>query len=522
MKKLTFLVASAALMFAACSEPLQEEAEIEPTPSMLDEHLTINGDAEDTPIVLGEKLNNPYTLDNMRLAIEELNKQHLTKSAIRTDIKPTHYYIKFKPKNEDDINRLESDTTIFFYSYPLDYEIIECGSNYHDPELPADVPTYQYCAVAVDQKLPDVEYEILEELYILEDVNVYEDGKGNCKPSLSKRAKIEYWDELEDAALELAGNNKLSEAETLLKKKDKYWQPGGYLYYYDTKNKTDIALEGVPVHIRVSMFVGHQCCTAENGYFSFSQIKKKKDVTYSIKWKRANFKIRPNTGVNAAETILAKNSKSRINKTFNTSEVDWKYANVFRAAHYYYYKNIDGLSHPKDDNLTLRVCGDNTSINGKCGKHFIGSDIHIYNLSRPSDEIFCTTIHEIGHWVHRGWSEKSFKKCDDILKESWARGASWYITRLVYPTFTSPTGWYERYEYTGIIEDLIDYDNSTTADQEINNNDKVSGYSIIQIERALKGAQTWDDWKNNLKNLYNNGTEKNLDDLFKYWNINSK
>ncbi len=36
----------------------------------------------------------------MRKAIEKYNKSGLSKSALSTDIKPTHYYMRFKPKNE--------------------------------------------------------------------------------------------------------------------------------------------------------------------------------------------------------------------------------------------------------------------------------------------------------------------------------------------------------------------------------------------------------------------------------------
>ena len=503
MKKLTILPASAALMFAACSEPLEEAAEIEPTPSMLDEHLTINGDAEDTPIVLGEKLNNPYTLDNMRLAIEELNKKHLTKSAIRTDIKPTHYYIKFKPKNEDDINRLESDTTIFFYSYPLDYEIIECGSNYHDPELPADVPTYQYCAVAVDQKLPDVEYEILEELYILEDVNVYEDGKGNCKPSLSKRAKVDYWEELEDEAVELAGLN-TNKQPTL---KSKKWNPLGRISYKDNFRNGIVPLEGVPVHIRKNMFVGHQCCTDEYGRFAFSKLKGR--VDYSIKWKRSDFKIKPNTGANAAETTLKKDSKSDCIVVFEHGGNAWKYASVFRAAHYYYYGDIGKLTRPKNSSLAIRASDKEPSDKYGCFREKLGTDIHIYYMNtRDSRDIFATTIHELAHQAHHDFSNV-YSSCETIVKESWARGVQWYLTNRY---------WYNGYipdyhtNYTLIIPDLHDYDQKNFI-----GHDLVHGYTIEQSENAISNAKTWNDWKTNLKNLYNNETEKYLDDLFNAW-----
>ena len=33
----------------------------------------------------------------------------------------------------------------------------------------------------------------------------------------------------------------------------------------------------------------------------------------------------------------------------------------------------------------------------------------------------------------------------------------------------------------------------------------------------IKERMTWDGWRDNIKNLYNNGTEQHLDALFNYW-----
>ncbi len=48
--------------------------------------------------------------------------------------------------------------------------------------------------------------------------------------------------------------------------------------------------------------------------------------------------------------------------------------------------------------------------------------------------------------------------------------------------------------------------------------DQVSGYSIRQIEDALKGRESWNSWRDNIKNRYNNATENNLDATFNHWN----
>jgi hypothetical protein len=48
--------------------------------------------------------------------------------------------------------------------------------------------------------------------------------------------------------------------------------------------------------------------------------------------------------------------------------------------------------------------------------------------------------------------------------------------------------------------------------------DDVSGYTIRQIEDALIGQRTWNEWRDNIKNSYNNATENNIDALFAHWN----
>jgi len=47
--------------------------------------------------------------------------------------------------------------------------------------------------------------------------------------------------------------------------------------------------------------------------------------------------------------------------------------------------------------------------------------------------------------------------------------------------------------------------------------DNVSGYSIRQLENALRGSDVWGEWKDRIKGLYNNPTENNLDELFNNW-----
>ena len=79
------------------------------------------------------------------------------------EITTTHLYIRFKPKNEEELTLLEKDTTLLLFDHPLDYEITEEGDFYQDPEIPEEQPTYQYTYVEWDKALPNVSYEIVSE-----------------------------------------------------------------------------------------------------------------------------------------------------------------------------------------------------------------------------------------------------------------------------------------------------------------------------------------------------------------------
>ena len=443
--KLRFLsVAAAALMFAACNEPLNEAAEVEipQTGDETDEVIV----PDNGMIVLGEKLPNPYSLDNMRKAIEELNKSGLSKSVVSTDIKPTHYYMRFKPKNEAEVDKVESDTTVFYYSWPLDREIIGGSTNYRDPELPDSVPSYMYCTVPVDYVFPNVEHEILEELYILEDVNVYDNPNETPEMSLSKSAKTPYWPELKNIALKNVG------MEPEVPSLSKGWKPSGKVTYYDNSLKKNVGLQGAPVHT-VRTFIGHQCCTDADGKFSMPKVNCKH--TFFIKWKRTDFKIRRKTGLNAAELVIAsKVKKTTIN--FNINEemgIEWKIASVFRGTHYYYYAS-HGFNTPSFE-LKIRVCELSDTSRYKYDTDYKsggGSSLaHVYaNSIDNTDDFFFIGNAISARATHESESYKEYKNLkragidpygcykatDEELKKDWANSVGSYLTRQKYASFT--------------------------------------------------------------------------------------
>lgn len=115
---------------------------------------------------LGKQLQNPFSVKNMLLAYEKLKKAESNGRIQETSIRTTHLYIKIAPRNWNEYDALRADSSIYYEDYPIDYEIIQQGT-YHDPLIPDSLPTFQYTSVPLNYQIPnEIEYEILEELYL--------------------------------------------------------------------------------------------------------------------------------------------------------------------------------------------------------------------------------------------------------------------------------------------------------------------------------------------------------------------
>ena len=82
-------------------------------------------------------------------------------------------YVRFLPQDSAQFKKLMTDTTLTLFDFPLDYEIIQTGEYYHDPTVAGDY-TWLYTRVSKDYVFPkDIRYEILEELFIMENSPYY-------------------------------------------------------------------------------------------------------------------------------------------------------------------------------------------------------------------------------------------------------------------------------------------------------------------------------------------------------------
>jgi hypothetical protein len=527
-------------------------------------------------IKLGKKLINPYSVENMQKAYQNLKNNGSLKSEIK--IKTTHYYVRFSPNSFDELAILQNDTTLELFDYPLDYELEEGGTFYHDPSVPINEITWQYCAVESDYEFPNIKYEILEKLYL---------PKNNKTKALGKDAEQDI-DMLIKESLTITGNIKAS-GDAPTTQSVNYWHPRGtikvwdgdmgttiyaneifdhweyvpcdgvsaqknmqvnivkpgelcreavFRIEYDTINGQWVPVAGCKVRA-YSWFQVQYDLTDANGYFYISE-NFTGTVNYSIKWERNDFDIRSdNWGQAYYNGPQLEEQPWTLN--IDSGGMSWVYAHIHRGAYTYYYANEWGIkSPPKNDGhgfLAQRIhLG---AMNNEGRSHYYDFNalitlpqIKIYRANshgviQSSIDLFGTTIHEFAHASHWeiGYSTGQYIVdaifSSPYLPESWAVGVEATITSDIY---NNEYGQWQDIKlnnsliiggYTPIVWDMWDdYDQRAEEGDDSYPADSVSGYTLKQLEDALYGIRDWDEWQGNIFELYSNPTKNYLAQLF--------
>jgi len=77
----------------------------------------------------------------------------------------------------------------------------------------------------------------------------------------------------------------------------------------------------------------------------------------------------------------------------------------------------------------------------------------------------------------------------------------------VYSGYTR--GYYDK-EYTNVVSDIL---SKTTYGAE----KSVASYTIVELEKTLRHARNWNEWKEYVKSYYPRKNEKYIDAIFDYW-----
>ncbi|MDT0642187.1 hypothetical protein RM553_05010 [Zunongwangia sp. F363] len=142
----------------------------------LNESVTQEDNRNDISNNFRRKVENPYTISNMQMALDSIIDRMETgklKSASgekisipkKEKITSNMLYVQFTPKTWEEEGLLKRDSTLALIDYPLGYEYEEAWFKSR-PKLEKDeIPAY-YTTVSVDRKLPNVSHKILAEMYV--------------------------------------------------------------------------------------------------------------------------------------------------------------------------------------------------------------------------------------------------------------------------------------------------------------------------------------------------------------------
>lgn len=502
MKKIYFTILCVAILIAACRKTeVVETVETKPK--------TAKG------IELGKKLENPYSVKNMRKAYKNLTSG--TNSVQDDPIYTTHYYVRFLPADTAQYNKLKNDTTLRMYPYPLDYEISETGDDFGGDQ---DTPVWQYAAVKNDYQFDsNIETEVLEELYIPDD-----DYNPNDEVFTNGNSQTAFNRKLVDEAMRITNNLDYVSTKTNVKGSNGTqanqnvqvaWNPQGTIRVFDTRLNQYIPLVGVKVSAR-RWFTTRETYTNANGQYwlgSFSG-----PANYAVWYETGDFDIRSGWFGQAWYNGPKRNTPWNLDIS---GDVQRFYAHVFRGVRRFFYGNTGGLRRPNTSFFKGKIkYAARNSVGSQQGINYttatqggIFPDIQIwrYNSSREyaSDEIFSTAVHETAHTTHMNSMNGPFEliqyfQVAKVIQESWPIAVEWQVTQMEYqergisnysnPFYSVSASYpidraYQYWtpavsaDYTSLFIDIIDSHNQNSTNSAVIDN--VNGYTLAYIESNL-------------------------------------
>lgn len=372
-------------------------------------------------IVLGDRLDNPYTTANMSAALKSL---YPTK-ADRVDVRTTDLYVRFLPADDDEFRLLE-DMGLYLVDHPLDYEIQVEGDWYHDPAIPEEDVTWQYAVVPHDFAFPDVKYQIIDECHISENNAGVRSDDG-----------ID-WEAVERQSYLLTGNaGMLSEQMTKAEKV----APSGRITIVDEDANGGKAFGVAGVRISCNSFVKFDhTYTDRDGYYSMEKLYSA-NLRYRLVFQNVKgFSLGLNLVlVPASVSTLGKSGPGGVNMTVTKDSDDklYKRCVVNNAAYDYYERcsasDLNISQPPADLRIWLFNLLDASSsvmlhhgaiLDSDLVGTFLGKSASLLKYFMPDitlgtkylsnyDRIYSTVCHELAHASH--FTEVSTKYWDNYI-----------------------------------------------------------------------------------------------------------
>ncbi len=290
---------------------------------------------------------------------------------------------------------------------------------------------------------------------------------------------------------------------------------------------------------------------------------------YVIQWERFNYSIRNGLVFQAELRGPSKNDAPWFKDIFDGD--DKYHALIHAAAHYYFYQNQFDISRPSNAHehrtiAAMEINGQSSNIPfAATASVGIAAQILIKEWDSASDRVYGTTIHELAHAAHQTLDNGSYTDVvgdaytsvcftfpiwpaedgcnrplgptannNRRLMETWATTVETLFTIIRYRDLYGDA----MYEYRGNLQaqDILADIHYTAAgfdmlegnyglaplNQHLNdvNNpiDNVNGFTIEQLENALDGSRSWNEWRDRLfEQNPGNPTRNNLNELFGNW-----
>ena len=529
-------------------------------------------------LVVSDPSRDPYSVENMTRA---MRRRVLAKAVVdsaeaeRMSLEPNYLYVRFLAEGREGAAKLKAyDTSLVLFRHPLDYNRIRKPAVYIDPSLPDSVYPF-FATVPVDYRFGPTKYEVVKELFLVEPLDGDCEGE-ECendadssaaanalfKRALSKSAsptlsRLQDYgislNEIERESLRMTGNLQprvLSKTASVHSGQTMAWslfgggkKLGGQLKFEDDQLGVQ-PLVGVRVTGGYSYY-WRETRTDRNGKFKIPE-KWTYRIDFEANFDADDFLLEDGHSWYGEDLEIERNGyKSDWNETFTGDKAKW--CVVWTAAYQYWYGDNFGLKRTRQNtwyNWSLdievyyrnekdyRKAYESESV-GEYSVFLSTENIGILAYKKQSNLIYSTTIHEIAHASHY-WNMKTtsavtpqsgeFGLLPTAYKETYARGIENFFVEKRYGKkykriYTS--------QYTGLVEDLQDDDNSSQCKNmtDLDKKDRVSGFSIGDIETAFFQNKKFSSMKSYLAGKNPSGengvkyTPTAMDNLFKCWGL---
>jgi len=284
-------------------------------------------------VKIGRKLDNPYSVTNMKKAFNNLMQSEKYKgSKFKAEmIETTHYYMRFLPADSSQVSALLFNNDIETFAYPLDYEVtIEGGGVYYaDPEDAPSEPTWQYTVVPVNYTTPNMTNEVLEACYM---------------PELPDKGSEEYNQFLIDLEVEsykLTGNEALLNKEYFqFSKSTNVANFNGTLTVRNTTTTTTNVYDGIAgVKVRARNFTKiANAWTTASGFYRVDKSFITNVYVDLVFENNRGFKIWGNGGFYVPATYMFGQHMNTLSRNFETNSIAWLWATTNNATYDYFDK----------------------------------------------------------------------------------------------------------------------------------------------------------------------------------------